>query len=434
MEENKKKILKEQIITYLGNKRKLIPFIDEVVTDIIKNDKEMSNKKTNEIKFFDIFAGSGVVSRYSKLKGFKTYSNDLELYSSIIQKTIIGLNYSEINSIFKDIYYNLIVNNLVSEKNIKNKMDINYYNLTLCFLNNIKEPIIKENFYFSKHYSPKDTNNPDFENERLFYTRENALKIDGIQEVIQNKSLFSEEGKNIILTSLMYNMTCHINTSGIMKGFHNGWGGKGKHALKRILGNIVLKELPFIDEVKGVVFNDYAEKVFSNNDLGEFDIIYADPPYNQHQYSANYNHLTTLVNNDKYDPGEVIKGSRAGIRKDHNRSNFCKSRKSDLDSTLKIAEQTFKDFITNVKSKYIIMSYNNEGIVTIDKLLDLMSNNLKNKISIKYEVYDKFKGGRVTGKSTNKVYEYLIIIEQDKTQSIEELNNIKLSLIQNNTL
>jgi len=417
------KILKEQIITYLGNKRKLINFIDESVSNILLKDKELSKKNIKDVTFFDIFAGSGIVSRYSKLKGMKTYSNDLELYSYIIQKVIIGNNLSEIENIFKEVYTKLL-----NEKVVSKKVNKNYYKEVLIYLNSLKEPKLKENYYFSKHYAPKDTNNPDFDNERLFYTQENGRKIDAIQELIQNKEIFDERAKNIILTSLMYNMTWHINTSGTMKGFHNGWGGKGGNAKERILGDIILNELPFIDGVKGNSFNDYAEKVFKNNDLGEMDIIYADPPYNQHQYSANYNHLTTLAKNDKYEPGEVVLGSRAGIRVDHTRSDFCKSSKTNEDKTLKLAEVAFMDFIKNVKAKYIIMSYSNEGVVSIDRLMDLMSEDLKNTITIEYQIHDKFKGGKGT-QTSNKVMEYLIIIQQNKKQNKEDYEMIKKDLL-----
>jgi len=420
----KDKYLSEQIITYLGNKRKLIEFINRTVDNIILNDDELSKKEKKNIIFFDIFAGSGVVSRYSKLKGFTTYSNDLEIYSYIIQNTLININKNELNNIFTNSVNNLVTSNRINKKDL---IINNNYQTILNYLNTLISPEKKENLYWSIHYAPKDTNNPDFENERLFYTRENALIIDAIIELIENKKLFSEKEKNIIKTSLMYNMTYNINTSGTMKGFHNGWGGKGKNALNRILAKIELKPLPLIDGIKGKVFNDYAEKVFKNNDIEYVDIIYADPPYNQHQYSANYNHLTTLVQNDRYNPGKVKKGSRAGIRTDHTRSDFCKSIK-DKNDNIKMAEKAFISFMNNINCKYIIMSYNNEGVVSIDKLIDIISMNGKHTINIEYKLHDKFKGGKAT-QTSNKVIEYLIIIEFNKKQDKNKLELIKLDLL-----
>jgi adenine-specific DNA-methyltransferase len=405
-------VLKKQIITYLGNKRKLIPFIDQVIDQIIKEDAELQNK---QISFFDIFSGSGIVSRYAKLKGFQVFANDLEIYSYIINKAFLETNLDETDDIFNE-----VINNY-SSLGIKIKGDDTYL-AVLDYLNSLKEPKIK---HFAIYYAPQDTNNPDFEKERLFYTQENALKIDAILENIHNSELFSEKARNLILATLLYNMTIHINTSGTMKGFHNGWGGKGKAALNRILGDIVLEKIPLLNGIKGKSFNDFAEKVFIDSNIDKVDIIYADPPYNQHQYSANYNHLTTATLNDFYNPGEVKKGSRAGIRTDHNRSDFCKSVKQD---NMKIAEKAFIDFIDSVKAKYIIMSYNNEGVVSIDRLIDILYKDGANTINIEYKLHDKFKGGKAN-QTSNKVIEYLIIIKTDTYQSRNDFDIIKKDLL-----
>lgn len=412
------RFLSEQIITYLGNKRKLIGFIDEAVDDIISSDPELAQKPYEDITFFDIFSGSGVVSRYGKQKGFSTYSNDLEEYSLVINRTMLSYSEEDAQIAFKEVVHSLQLS--IDDADT----DTDYYQTVLDYLNSLHTP--KER-YFSLHYAPKDTISPDFENERLFYTQENASKIDAITEVVFTED-FNSVAKDIILTSLMYNMTIHINTSGTMKGFHNGWGGKGKAALERILGDIVLEKLPLISSKgKNRVFCDYAEKVFGNNNIPKVDILYADPPYNQHQYSANYNHLTTIVRNDKYDPGPVVKGSRAGIRVDHTRSDFCRSIK-DKELDIKMAEKAFIDFISGIDAKHVIMSYNNEGVVDIETLLDILSQGQKNTIKVKYRVYDKYKGGKTT-KTSNKVVEYLLIIDMDEAQSLEDFTDVKKELV-----
>ena len=60
MQENDN-FLKEQLITYLGNKRKLLPFIGH---EIEKIDNFLNSK--NKLNIFDGFSGSGVCSRYFK--------------------------------------------------------------------------------------------------------------------------------------------------------------------------------------------------------------------------------------------------------------------------------------------------------------------------------------------------------------------------------
>ncbi len=415
--------LNEQIITYLGNKRKLIQFIDNSINKLIETDEELKNKSIKDITFFDIFSGSGIVSRYGKAKGFKVLANDLEIYSKTINESLLNTSPKEANIIFRKVIENI---NSCFGLNLSTKKDT--YQTVIDYLNTLKKPKKEDSFYFSKHYAPKNTNNFNFDKERLFYTQENALIIDAIVEIIYDKKIFSQRAKNIILASLMYVMTRHINTSGTMKGFHNGWGGPTKTSLHRIMAEIQLKKLPLIDGESANVYQDYAEKVFINEKIGEVDIIYADPPYNQHQYSANYNHLITICKNDKYDPGEVKQGSRAGIRTDHNRSDFCKSIKNQ--ENIRYAEKAFIDFINNIKCKYLVVSYNNEGILKIDKLLDILSNNYKNFIYVETQTYSKFKGGKNT-KQVDSVIEYLLIVKMNVKQKYEDLDKLKKDLSKN---
>lgn len=415
--------LNEQIITYLGNKRKLIQFIDNSINKLIETDEELKNKSIKDITFFDIFSGSGIVSRYGKAKGFKVLANDLEIYSKTINESLLNTSPKEANIIFRKVIENI---NSCFGLNLSTKKDT--YQTVIDYLNTLKKPKKEDSFYFSKHYAPKNTNDFNFDKERLFYTQENALIIDAIVEIIYDKKIFSPKAKNIILASLMYMMTRHINTSGTMKGFHNGWGGPTKTSLHRIMAEIQLKRLPLIDGERANVYQDYAEKVFINEKIGEVDIIYADPPYNQHQYSANYNHLITICKNDKYDPGEVKQGSRAGIRTDHNRSDFCKSIKNQ--ENIRYAEKAFIDFINNIKCKYLVVSYNNEGILKIDKLLDILSNNYKNFIYVETQTYSKFKGGKNT-KQVDSVLEYLLIVKMNVKQKSDDLDKLKKDLSKN---
>ena len=77
MMENEK-YLTEQIITYIGNKRKLLGHIALEVENILK---EMCVKKA---KICDLFSGSGVVARQLKQYASRLYVNDLENSSYVI--------------------------------------------------------------------------------------------------------------------------------------------------------------------------------------------------------------------------------------------------------------------------------------------------------------------------------------------------------------
>ena len=78
MQNENAEYLSEQLITYLGNKRSLLNFIGKAVDTV----KKRLNKE--KLRVFDVFSGSGIVSRYLKQSASYLAANDLELYSYLI--------------------------------------------------------------------------------------------------------------------------------------------------------------------------------------------------------------------------------------------------------------------------------------------------------------------------------------------------------------
>ena len=132
--------LSNQLITYLGNKRALLPFINSGIEIV----KQKLNK--NKLKCLDGFAGSGVVSRLLKQHSNQLFTNDLEKYSYIVNKCYLSN---------------------------KSEVDCDYLHNTIDLLNNL--PL--EEGFITKNYAPKDDNKIK-EGERVFYTHKNAMKID----------------------------------------------------------------------------------------------------------------------------------------------------------------------------------------------------------------------------------------------------------------
>lgn len=399
-------LFKNNLVTYLGNKRKLIGFIDEVVSVVIQKDL----KEVEEPRFLDMFSGTGVVSRYAKLKGFQTFANDLETYARVLSYPYIELNTSD----FNDIFYKVV------QKYSLKSSNKDYYQAVIDYLNSLTKIKNNDNLYFSIHYAPKDTNNSNFENERLFYTQENAYHIDCILEEL-NSGLFCEKSKNIILASLLCEMSVHINTSGVMKGFHNGFGGPNGDAKLRIMSPIKLEKLPKLNGKIGKVYSKLAENLFEEENLDVMDVVYLDPPYNCHQYSANYHLLTTAVQYDFYNPGPVEKGSRAGIRKDHNRSVFCAKRQ---------AKESFEKLLKTLKAKWVLVSYNNEGIISQKDMKNMLSKVSNGNVFCLEKDYAKFRGSR-NNKDNHKVKEHLFVANLSES---ENFVGVKESLNENSII
>ena len=387
--------LKNNLIAYIGNKRRLLPFIENAFLNILEEDK---NIKTA----LDLFAGSGSVSRLLKTLNLKVYSNDWEYYSYILNYAHICINEKDVKNMFKH------------TGGVENTINI---------INNI-ETINDKDRYISKYYAPLDDNNPDLKNERLFYTQYNATRIDiirhNIEELYKNKAINKKE-YYYLLASIIYEGATHTNTSGVFKAFHSGFGGRNKDALKRILSPISLKELSLYDGIKGEVsMLDANEYVLKNKDK-HFDLVYLDPPYNQHQYGSNYHLLNTIALWDKPEINREIyingkKTDKGGIRKDwvKTKSDYCYK---------KTAKDAFKNLIDNINASHIVLSYSTDGIIDYDDLISILES--KGKLKIVTSEYTKYRGAKRSVINKTKNVEYLFIVDTKKTNKNNKNNNIK---------
>jgi len=132
-----------------------------------------------------------------------------------------------------------------------------------------------------------------------------------------------------------------------------------KHVKKSASKKLILKPLDILlqnQDKKYVVKNGDANKII--NEISG-DILYLDPPYNSRKYDTNYHILETIA---LYDNPE-IKG-KTGLRNEQTKkSKYC---------IKKEVEETFEDLIKNAKFKNILLSYNDEGLLKIDKIKEIM--------------------------------------------------------------
>jgi len=361
------KYLKEQLITYIGNKRSLLSFIDESVVEI----KQKIGKE--KIITFDGFAGSGVVSRYLKQHSSRIYSNDLEKYSHVITQSFL-INKSEV--------------------------DFDYINAFVEHLNKIKTHSNGVGI-IEKLYAPKNTKNI-LHGERCFYTNENAKIIDRIRQEIESE-VKNEKYKGIFLSILLHKASVHTNTSGVFKGFYKSsktdigkFGGEGENALNRILGEIEMEPIILSNyECEHEVFNEDTNEVVKKID--NIDLVYYDPPYNQHPYGSNYHMLNTIY--EYVEPEKISKVS--GIRVDWNKSHYNKRIE---------AENAMDSLIKETNSKYIMVSYNNEGIIPSEKMVQILKK--YGEVELKVKEYNTFKGSRNLKNRKNKVQEQIYILKK----------------------
>ena len=347
----------QPMITYIGNKRKLVPWIMEIIQEIGTN-----------LKVLDGFAGSGVVSRALMSNCSELHSNDMEYYSYILLRCFLETpTLEQIGRIDK--HFDTI------------------------------SKIPADTGYIAKLYSPENTAEP-LDGERCFYTRENAVIIDTLMKYIEG---VEPDIKHYLMGPLLIKASINVNTAGVFRGFYKKdgighFGGAGENALERILAPIQIeKPIWSKSACKSVCYQSDINELILTFD-NQFDVIYLDPPYNEHPYGSNYFMLNLIANGQE--PVDCSKVS--GIPKLWNKSAF-NGRNSAFDAMVLLLTNCLQ------KARYVLISYNNEGLITDwATIFQTLQCNVK-----KYEKeYDTYHGSRNLNGRNMKVVEIMYLLSK----------------------
>ena len=266
----------------------------------------------------DIFSGSGAVGIFLKRKGFRVCSNDMLYFSYVLSRGTTGIN----NPLsFSGLPYD-----------------------PLEYLNNMKRPVTNGCFIYH-NYSP----NPHC--DRMYFQNENALKIDWIRQQIEawkDEAVITEDEYFYLLASLLHAVPYVSNITGTYGAYLKFWD-------KRTFNLLELKPVEiYTDGLPAECFCGDYRSLLSK----ETDLLYADPPYNSREYLPNYHVLETIA---RYD-SPVLKGVTGMRPYAEQKSDFCRKNK---------VESAFETLVRDANAKYILISYNNEGLILTERLTDI---------------------------------------------------------------
>ena len=322
---------------YYGCKNRLLDFIEEGV------EKTGINHGSS---FCDLFSGTTVVAQHFKKKGYTVFANDILEFSYAIARTYIKNNqYPFLKGLKGEV---IGVNG--SRQNIVSVID---------YLNNL--PPAKGFIY--KNYCPFGTKKGLY--QRQYFSDENGKKIDAIRSKIQEwkeNQLITEDEFYLLLTSLLEAVPFVANISGNYAAFLKCWD-------PRSLKPIRLR-IPNIPESKR---NNDAFKSDANQLMRKLscDILYMDPPYNERQYASNY-FMLELIAEGWFNGNEPKIYGKTGMRPYvDQKSSYCQ--KSN-------AKETFRDLVENADTKYMLLSYNDEGLMSEEEIVNILSSRGKVKI------------------------------------------------------
>ena len=358
--------LSRQLITYIGNKRALLRYIGRAV------DKVKHRLGKTQLRIFDAFSGSGVVSRFLKAHASLLISNDIEHYAEVTARCYLQ-NRSAVN-------LEAVVDAVADLNNRVCTADLPY-----GFIEDL--------------YSPRDDTQIT-KDDRVFYTRNNARRLDNYRRLIDR---LPRDMQDMLLGPLLSQASIRANTAGVFKGFYKNrhtkigqFGGTGADALTRIKGEIRL-DAPVLSnfECDCHVKRDDANALAHR--LKSLDLAYVDPPYNQHPYGSNYFMLNLLV---RYERPESI-SCVSGIPTNWQRSGYNVRTKS-----MPLLQQ----LLEAVDAPFLLVSFNNEGFISPDSMRAML--NRLGSVEVLETPYNAFRGSRNFKNRSIHVTEQLFLVER----------------------
>ena len=318
-----------QLIPYIGNKRKLLPLIQQSV--------EASGIAPGA-SFVDLFSGSGVVARFAKAQGYRVIANDWEPYSEQINRAWIGCNTAPA---FSGRSYAGMIAHL-----------------------NALPPVAG---WVTGHLCPDDDEDYVVGRDRMFFMRKNGMRIDAIREELEALRAAGtiDDGQFACLLAPLLYQCCYIsNTSGLFKGFHAGWGGSNGTARYRICSDLMLEPAALFDNGQANEVTRLDAQRFGRDHGRDYDFVYVDPPYNQHPYGSNYHVLNSVALWDKpaLSPKIGGHGEKSAIRRD-----WRTERRSPYNNAGQAAA-ALAELIDGIAARWIAISYSTDGNIP---LLDL---------------------------------------------------------------
>lgn len=317
-------------MNYIGSKRKLAPHIFREIHSIVPQGI-----------FCDIFAGTGAVSEKFASE-YQLIVNDWEDYSYIINYQKFGPYVADQQTLTK----------------------INY-------LNSLEGV---EGFIFDNY---------SLNGGRMYFTEENAAKIDAIRFEIDEIGDSSIERQ--YLTALL------LAAADKVANVASVYGAYLKNFKTTASKPIYLKDLPKFCSDAFVYCKD------ANDYTWRGDVAYLDPPYNTRHYGSNYHMLNTITNYNYFEPKGIT-----GLP-EYKKSSYCSKPK---------IRPAFEELLAKIECEHIFISYNNEGILSQTDFEEICSKYGKLTTIVLDAEYQRFKADSKRNQAAESTTEFLYHIQK----------------------
>jgi adenine-specific DNA-methyltransferase len=287
------------VIKYLGSKRSLVPLLGDIAA------------RVGARTAVDLFTGTTRVAQEFKRRGILVTATDLASYSQVLSDCYIATDADTVDP-----------------------QDLD---------NEIKRlaALPGEPGYFTRTFCE----------ESRFFQPKNGARVDAIRNVLEadhrGSPLFP-----ILLTSLMLAADRVDSTTGLQMAYLKEWAPRAHQDLD-------LRRPELLPGPGATVAGDAMETV---DLLDPVDLMYLDPPYNQHRYFTNYHIWETLVRWDEPETYGIAR-KRVDSRDDSTRSVF--NTKREMPAAL-------ADLIRRARAEVVVASYNDESWVTPEEMTGML--------------------------------------------------------------
>jgi adenine-specific DNA-methyltransferase len=305
-------------VRYIGNKRKLIPFIR----------KGLDELGISGVTACDPFAGTASVARFLKAHGYAVTTGDIMSFSFALQWAYV------------------VVDRPPEFHGLSDAADLAAGALAAVIdhLNRL-EP--RPDFIF-EHFCPEG--HAGSAHERRYFTPRNAAQIDAVRRAIwawRDQGRLNDDEHFVLLAALLEAADRVANTTGVYAAYVKSWQPNAEKPLRLRPPRLVIGT-----GRRCRAFQLDALELM--RELEPFDLLYLDPPYNTRQY-AGYYHIPEIIAEGWFGEPPKLRG-KTGLPEDGNKRSDWSRRGR--------CEPAFEELVDAAPCRHILMSYNSEGIIS----------------------------------------------------------------------
>lgn len=285
------------MIKYIGSKRKLVPRIVDLV-----------GRVPGVTRACDLFAGTTRVAQGLKQAGLHVHANDLASYTEVLATCYVEADAE-----------------LVDLRELADKLE------HLAALPGVDGYVTETFCRQARYFQPR-----------------NGMRIDAIRAEIDLVAADRVE-RAILMTSLLEAADRVDSTTGVQMAYLKQWSARSHNDLELRMPELV----PGGGSVSRVDANELAPTL-------EVDLVYLDPPYNQHSYRGNYHVWETIVRGDEPESYGVAK-----------KRVDCRELKSDYNSKVR-AWPAFEQLVRSIGAPWLLISFSDEGFIPPSRMRALL--------------------------------------------------------------